>query len=153
MLLRPGGPTNQLGEQMYFSSDRSFQMWDYCVSHQQLLFRSPRSAVMTTNVDILLWGVKFLNLSTFMSGIVIEDALPEELLTAKNRFELTSERGKGFCFISQNIRFLVVADNFKVFENTLDIFDSTIVNINKLRPKEAYGRILASTFPVDQRLD
>jgi LmbE family N-acetylglucosaminyl deacetylase len=40
-----------------YESERDFKLWDYRVSHAQLLLRSPMSPDRGTNVDVQFWGV------------------------------------------------------------------------------------------------
>src|SRR4051794_11561024 len=60
-----------------FKSDRPFQLWDYTVSHRQLLLRSPiaprtsTSPRFTTNVDLVFWGVESLSIPTWFEGLQV----------------------------------------------------------------------------------
>jgi hypothetical protein len=39
------------------TSNRKFKLWDYDVSHRQLLLRSPKSEKFDTNLDIIFLDV------------------------------------------------------------------------------------------------
>jgi|LakMenEpi03Aug12_release.lakeMendotaPanAssembly.Ray.scaffolds.fasta_scaffold131592_2 hypothetical protein len=100
-----------------FESNRGFQLWEYRVSHQQLLIRSPSTPEIDTNVDLIFRGVAFLNAPTTFSGIKIckrsGGAYPSY---GKSSFELHTE-GRVF---------EIVALSCKVLEHELDIFESTL---------------------------
>jgi hypothetical protein len=49
---------------MTFVSDRRFSLWDYNVSHKQMLLRSPKSPDLQKNIDIVMWGVEYIDLAT-----------------------------------------------------------------------------------------
>ena len=56
---------------MSFVSERRFCLWDCNISHKQLLLRSPRTPEIATNIDIVLWGVEFLQLPTVLDGVAM----------------------------------------------------------------------------------
>ena len=53
------------------NSDRSFRLWEYRVSHDQLLVRSPKSETNSTNFDLIFVGVKYIELPALFSGLSI----------------------------------------------------------------------------------
>jgi hypothetical protein len=57
-----------------FHSIRRYQLWQYSVSHGQLLLRSPKDATHGTRVDVLFSGVRSLNLPTLIDGLSIEES-------------------------------------------------------------------------------
>jgi len=65
-----------------FSSDRSFQLWRYTVSHSQLLLRSNKTDTETKRVEVLFKGVDLVTIPTTLDGLVITEnpleALPDD---------------------------------------------------------------------------
>ena len=59
-----------------FSSDRTFQVWSYIVSHKQLIIRSPKSERFATRIDVLFKGVSHIDLDTEFNGLIISTADP-----------------------------------------------------------------------------
>ena len=113
-------PFNEEAGVLYHST-RRFQLWDYRVSHQQLLLRSPASPEERTNIDLVFWGVAFLALPTTLNGLVLERNAPEN-------GPVTPEPYSAFEVVSEGQRHRVEAVGFKVLENELDIFDSSLVS-------------------------
>jgi hypothetical protein len=111
-------------------SGRVFQVWEYQVSHGQLLVRSPKtpatssSPERSTNVDISLFGVEYLALPRTMRGLEIVLAEPSELSTLSNILGRTLDLETVKVFHSGPHRFFVVAARIVVNENDWDIFDS-----------------------------
>lgn len=109
-----------------FSSERRFRLWDYKVSHKQLLIRSPRGADVETNVDLVFWGVERMDLATSFDGLVLST-------TDEGHFQIQTD-GKFF---------QVVASGFKVLENSLDIFDSSLEGFAATSENRDLGTLLA----------
>ena len=106
-------------------SDRRFQIWEYKVSHQQLLIRSPKSKEHATNLDLIFVGVDYLALPKSMDGISVVP--PDE---AEQRFASTfnSESYSPQIIIleTRGKRHMVIAAKYRVFENDLDLFESSL---------------------------
>ncbi len=109
-----------------FQSDRKFRLWDYKVSHNQALIRSPRKPDIATNVDIVFWGVERLDLPTNLDGLQMSKGDDDE-----------------FIIESGGQRFVVVADGCKVLENGLDIFESSLEGFASTDDERDLGNVLA----------
>jgi hypothetical protein len=59
---------------MSFTCEREFKLWDYKVSHKQLLLRSPRTPTIATNIDIVFWDVSYIAISTILNGLTLAKA-------------------------------------------------------------------------------
>lgn len=101
--------------------DRDFQVWEYQVSHGQLLVRSPRSPSRSTNVDIVFLGVEYMSLPrSLRGGLTVEPATEDDL-----RGLATPHAGDhAWVLTSGGRRFVVVAGSVTISENDGDIFDS-----------------------------
>ncbi len=112
------------------AEDRQFQVWEYQVSHGQLLIRSPKSPPTeraperTTNVDISFLGVEYMSVPRVLRGLVLEQATPEEVRELGALLGKAPERGAVVVLASAGRRFFVVAHSFAVSENDWDIFES-----------------------------
>lgn len=71
---------------------RRFQVWSYSVSHSQLLIRSVKEGSHDTVVDVLFKGVSFLQLHTWLDGLVIVEVEP----SASNCPEMAAEGRRVF---------------------------------------------------------
>ena len=127
---------------MQFASDRQFRLWDYNVSHKQLLIRSPASPDVAGNIDLVFWQVEAVALPTEFDGIDLAFSTPKE------REWLEQMTGKSvsstlFCLKTKMRRSFVCAGGFKVLSNELDICESTLVYFGIERPIEWYGKVIA----------
>jgi hypothetical protein len=128
---------------MPFDSDRRFRLWDYNVSHKQMLLRSPKSPDAEANVDIVMWGVEYLDLPTSLDGVKMAPASREDVGRAERALGRALDPSQVFCLLSGDRRFLVVAAGFKVLRNDLDIFDSSLEYFAGTDPGRALGTVLA----------
>jgi hypothetical protein len=128
---------------MQFSSDRSFRLWDYSVSHKQMLLRSPKSPEVAMNVDIVLWGVEYLDLATSLQGLTIVSPTREDVTRAAQAMGGEVDPSHVHCFASEGRRFFVVADGYKVLRNDLDIFESSLEYFAGTDPSRDLGDVLA----------
>ena len=104
--------------------NRSFQFWQYRVSHGELLVRSPRGGTNTHNVDLRFVGVDYVDVARTMLGLHIEDPTAEDHERAEERLAKKLSLASVFVLVSQGRRFLIVAARMSVNENELDIFES-----------------------------
>lgn len=127
---------------MDFHSARAFMLWDYNVSHRQVLFRSPRNDEFNTNIDVVFWGVDYLTAPTRLSSLHVAPATSAHVASVEQHLQHPVEFVRLFLIISGGIEFFVIADGSKVLENTLDIFDSSLVRFSQNRPASEYGNVL-----------
>ena len=107
--------------------DRRFQIWEYRVSHQQLLIRSPKSQDHARNLDLIFVGVDYLALPKFMDGISI---VPPDEGEMKFASAFASHVSQVIVLETGGKRHLVIAAKFRVFENDLDLFESSLESFN-----------------------
>lgn len=113
------------------ASDRYFCLWDYCVSHSQLLIRSAKSEAdkESRNVDIVFSGVFYMDSILQFRGIEVRNASPTEVLRIQSRTRLSADDSKGrryFTILSEGQEFCVGAAHCKVYENNLHPADSSL---------------------------
>lgn len=111
---------------MIYSSERWFQIWDYTVSHQQLLLRSPVTIDLPRNVDLIFLGVEYLSIPSSLRGLEFDQALPEESAEVMRGLRAGSEVSGVYTLVSEGRRFYIVAAAFRVYENDLDLFESSL---------------------------
>lgn len=112
-----------MNEQM---SKRRFKFWDYNVSHNQLLIRSPKNEEFNTNIDIKFIGVSYLDIPTIMTGFFFSEPSIDEVSKVKVNLPAKSESDNIFVLSSLNNRYIIVAKFCGVSENELDIFETTL---------------------------
>lgn len=111
--------------------NRHFQVWEYIVSHQQLLIRSPKSPgsadrpAQTTNLDLLCLGVEFMSLPRSFHGLELTPATTDEMRLINQVLpDALPERLR--ILVTKSGRFPIVASFFIFSENNWDIFESPI---------------------------
>jgi hypothetical protein len=102
---------------------RTFQLWEYRVSHGSLLIRSPQNENTKTNIDIICSGVEYLAAPRFLRGIEILEAVPEDLQQLGKILGKPVPASSVRIFASSGQRFPIVAASFKIEENERDIFE------------------------------
>jgi hypothetical protein len=128
---------------MSFASDRRFRIWDYNVSHNQMLLRSPKSPDHSENIDIVFWGVEYIEIPSAFTGVELVKASTEEASSMKRIPEKRCETSDVHVLSSGGKKFVVVAAGFKVLRNDLDIFESSLEYFSGTdSPKDA-GSLLA----------
>lgn len=123
-----------------FKSNRKFKLWDCRVSHNQVLIRSPSTPDISTNVDLVFWGVEFISIPTSFDGLQIVRGVS----TKDAGFEFSpSTNGEVFLIETAGRRFVVVAAGCKVLENALDIFESSLEGFAATDENRDLGEVLA----------
>jgi hypothetical protein len=127
---------------MEFQSDRHFQVWDYHVSHSRMLIRSSISPENSTNQDIIFYSVDFLDIPTIFRGLTLATVGWDEALGAGIPAD---EFGHSTVFRleTDGKRFYIVALACYIYENELDLFDSSLQEPWEDQPREDLGRLLA----------
>ena len=63
-----------MSDKELYSSDRSFQLWRYTVSHSQALLRSNKSDTEHTRLEVLFKAVGYIQVPTALDGLRITEA-------------------------------------------------------------------------------
>ena len=112
------------------SSTRIFKVWEYQVSHGQLLIRSPKAPeslsvpVQVTNLDLSFNGVEYMAIPRLLRGIELVEATAQELDLLSGILDRSIELENVFVLRSGTHRFPIVAASFAASENSWDIFES-----------------------------
>lgn len=106
---------------------RKFQLWDYWVSHAQLLIRSPYQDERP-NVDLKFMSVSFIDIPSIFSEIKIEKATGEEKETLQIRLGRDYWRGDNvYVLLCEGQRHFVIAAGLIVEENWHTHMKSSLV--------------------------
>jgi hypothetical protein len=111
-------------------NDRRFQVWEYQVSHGQLLIRSPKapatltSPELLTNVDLVCVGVEYMGIPRSLDGIELMSPTPEEVRLLEGLLGKSIPADDVKILVSGGKRFPIVAAHFSLSENDWDIFES-----------------------------
>lgn len=110
---------------MDFSS-RKFRLWEFRVSHDQLLIRSVRSQQHPRNVDIIFEGVDYIELPTKPGDIAIDKPTREDVLHVHTSFRDDIDEKDIYVIVAQGRRFFVVAAGMRTIENELEFYESSL---------------------------
>jgi len=112
------------------TDDRDFKVWEYQVSHGQLLIRSPKAPATTTsperltNIDLVFLGVEYMSVPRAFRGLTLAPPTPPELQNLQATVGKVVEASSVRMLVSGGRRFPVIAASVSVSENDWDIFDS-----------------------------
>jgi hypothetical protein len=121
--------------------NRAFQLWEYQVSHGQLLIRSPKapatetSPERRTNVDLVCLGVDYMAVPRHLHGLELAQPTSEELRHLEVLLGKAVAPDNVKVLASEGKRFPVVAASFSFSENDWDIFESPFQFRSQFRAK------------------
>jgi hypothetical protein len=104
--------------------DRTFQLWEYQVSHGTLLIRSPKAPGLPKNIDLVCIAVEYLAVPRHIKGLDLQKATTKEIEYLSQVLASEVQSSKVQVIVSQGQRFPIVALQFSITENDGDIFES-----------------------------
>jgi hypothetical protein len=107
-------------------SDRSFRVWDYRASHDQLLIRSPKGGTNSRNQDVIFTGVEYFSLPTRLDGLEVAPVSSTEIPDATRGYGKKIAPERVLAIRSGGQRHLVIAASVREEENDLDLFESSL---------------------------
>jgi hypothetical protein len=102
----------------------TFQLWEYRVSHGQMLIRSPKSPTQEVNVDIAFAGVEYVDLPRYLRDLEIDEPVEADIAFAVDRLGKPVEAKAITVLKVSGKRHVVVAAVANVSESDMDIFES-----------------------------
>lgn len=102
--------------------NRKFRLWDCCVSHDQLMLRSAKGNEYENNIDIVFYGVKYVNIKTLMNINIINE-------------EKSDDHGDNlylYRIICDKEEFFIASVGVSIQENTLDLSDLVLKGLGHL---------------------
>jgi hypothetical protein len=122
-------------------SDRTFKLWEYQISHGQLLVRSPKapatetSPEALTNLDLICLGVEYMAVPRFFRGLEIVPPTPDEIQNLEVLLGKAISPDNVRILKSEGKRFPIVASSCSTSENDWDIFESPFEFRSQFRAK------------------
>lgn len=117
-----------------FKSERYFTVFDYFISHGQLLIRSNKSESFEHNIDIIFFDTTYIQLFTMLQGVTIrfaEKKIDNNYISLKKYLEF--DNTSLFTLESNEEKFYIAASYFKVFSNNLEFSETSLGMIHKGR--------------------
>jgi hypothetical protein len=105
-------------------SERTFQVWEYRVSHGSLLIRSPRDSSIDTGIDLIFLDVLYMELPRFFMGLSLDDPTPEEIRRVEGTLSPKFTTDRIWILVSSGHRYLVAGGFMKIEENEREPFES-----------------------------
>ena len=110
-----------------FKSSRYFTVFDYLVSHGQLLLRSDKIKGHKENIDIIFYDTTFMQLFTMLHGVTIRLVDKNEIINYNSVKEYFSYDNKNLFEIeSKGEKYYIAASFVRVFENQLEFNESSL---------------------------
>jgi len=103
---------------------RIFKVWEYRVSHKQLLLRCPKSSDSSKNFDVMFYDVQYMELPSVLRRLEIEQPNQSDIAFVEKRIGKAVGEGQVFVLNSGNQRYIVVAGGAAVSENSMGLFES-----------------------------
>ncbi|WP_286863369.1 MULTISPECIES: hypothetical protein [Sphingobacterium] len=111
-----------------FKSDRYFTVFDFTVSHGQLLLRASKDDRDNQNIDLIFFGVRYMQLFTSLFGLSVKlvekDQKPINY-NSVNSF-VSADNNSLFEIETGNEKFYIGASYFIVYENELEFDESSL---------------------------
>ena len=115
---------------------RGFQVWEYRVSHKQLLLRCPKADDSSNNLDVMFYNVQYMDLPSVLPNLEIEEPNQTDIAFAESRVGKAVDEQQVFVLKSGDQRHVVVAGNAAVAESNMGVFESPF----KLPPLDIQSR-------------
>jgi len=106
---------------LLLASARTYRVWTYRVSHDQLLIRSSRNSEHSLNSDLMFDGVMYMALPSLMHGI---EVYKEPRESARRSIPSFRELDFTFRLRSSNQDYWVAAGGLRVEENELGLWET-----------------------------
>lgn len=103
-----------------------FQLWEYMVSHRQLLLRRPATGMHPTNVDLVFGGVKYVALPSSIRNPRVRPAKADEVRWAEEALGTQIPIEEIHVIEGDSTKGFVVAGSARRVVNELEIFESSL---------------------------
>jgi hypothetical protein len=104
-----------------------FKLWEYRVSHKQLLIRCPKllpESASSRNVDLKFYNVEYINLPTVFHDLEIDEANRDEIAFANRCLGKPVDEARVFVLKSREGRHMLIAGVLAVSESVMGVFES-----------------------------
>jgi hypothetical protein len=102
-----------------------FKVWEYRVSHKQLLLRRPKATDSSKNLDVMFSNVQYMDLPSTLPDLEIEEPNKDDIAFAESRAgKKALKNDKVFVLKSDNRRHVIVAGDVAVRESSMGLFES-----------------------------
>ena len=119
-------------EKEVFKSERYFTIFDYSVSHGQLMLRADKRKGYKENIDVIFFDTTFIQIFTMLHGITIRLIDKNSIINFSTVVKYLSHEENNLCEIeSDGEKYYIAASFVKVFENELEFNETSLGGENK----------------------
>lgn len=104
--------------------NRGFRLWEYRVSHGQLLYRSPADEQYNTSVDIMFFGTKYLCGPCDLGELSVEYASQSDVEKLEKYFGKLGSQDSVWMLVGTSHKSVIIAGRMTIKEHTDGIFSS-----------------------------
>jgi hypothetical protein len=102
-----------------------FMLWEYRVTHKQLLIRCPKLSEASKNVDLKFYNVEYVDLPSVFTDLEIDEVNQDDVAFASRRLGKPVERERIVVLKSRERRHVVVAGAaLAISESSMGLFES-----------------------------
>src|SRR5215471_6097496 len=112
-----------------YRSSREFQVWEYFVSHSQLLIRSPKGVDYTKNIDLMFRAVGYMSLPAYFdpsAELILQEGSDLDFGLFREFGTFTYPGSRVFWIINGDRRFVVIAAICEIVETEFGINHSAL---------------------------
>lgn len=115
-------------------------IFDYFISHGQLLIRSKKDDDQKSNIDIIFFDTTFLQIFTMLHSLTIRTISKDDFSKYNSvKKYLSNENSNLFELESGDEKYFIAASFVQVFENELEFSETSLGMIHKGRDNEIAG--------------
>jgi len=101
-----------------------FKLWEYRVSHGQLLIRCPKLSEASKNVDLKFYNVEYVDLPSILYDLEIDEPNEDDITFVTNRLGKSVEKKRVIVLKTRQQRHVVVAGALTISESLMGLFES-----------------------------
>lgn len=111
-----------------FKSDRYFALFDYSVSHGQLLLRSDKRKGYETNIDVIFFDTQFIQLFTMLDDGITVKLIDKSSIKNYNKLDayLSFDHNNLFEIESGDSKYYIASSFVRIFENKLEFNETSL---------------------------
>lgn len=111
-----------------FKSDRYFTIFDFVISHGQLLLRSQKTDDLPKNIDVIFFDATYIQSFSRLKGLYIKRLEKGIDLTEYSAVKKYLDYDNNYLFEieSNDEKYYIAASFVRVFENQLEFADSSL---------------------------
>ena len=111
-----------------YTSEYSFRIYDWL--EECLLLRCQGGLFTGADIDLIFWGVKYLELPLLLRGVRITRPRDKETISYEEKYapdKLAEPGDRTYLIESEGNKFYIIASNFWILENNNHVSESSLI--------------------------